>query len=244
MNKAHILAEIKRTAAENNGIPLGIDRFFETTGIRKEDWYGIYWAKWSDAQREAGLEPNQFGEAALEEDFMLVKLAEFTRELGGLPAKSQMQLRKRQDSEFPNVVTLQRRLGNKDSMVRRIHEYCSAHENWTDVAKICAAYLDKLPEPEDESDAKDAGNLVAGHVYLLRHHKEYKIGRSTDAARRHKEIRIQMPYETEEIHIIETDDTVGIEAYWHNRFSSKRLKGEWFALDASDIRAFKKRKFM
>ena len=64
MKKERILSEIQRTAAENGGTPLGIARFREATGIRKEDWYGIHWAKWGDAQVEAGFERNQFGEAA------------------------------------------------------------------------------------------------------------------------------------------------------------------------------------
>jgi len=42
MTKKHILSEIKRTAEKNGGIPLGIDRFREATGICKEDWYGIF----------------------------------------------------------------------------------------------------------------------------------------------------------------------------------------------------------
>lgn len=39
MKKEHILSEIKRTAQENGGVPLGIDRFREATGILKADWY-------------------------------------------------------------------------------------------------------------------------------------------------------------------------------------------------------------
>jgi hypothetical protein len=34
MNKQHILDEIRRTANENGGTPLAVDRFFTATGIK------------------------------------------------------------------------------------------------------------------------------------------------------------------------------------------------------------------
>jgi len=42
------------------------------------------------------------------------------------------------------------------------------------------------------------------------------------------------------IHEIKTDEPVGLEAYWHNRFRDRRMRGEWFKLSAADIKAFKR----
>ncbi len=55
VNKQIILAQIKKTAAENGGVPLGVLRFENATGIKQTEWLGRYWARWSDAVREAGL---------------------------------------------------------------------------------------------------------------------------------------------------------------------------------------------
>lgn len=37
MNKQHIISEIKRTAEENGGVPLGQARFQKETGIKFSD---------------------------------------------------------------------------------------------------------------------------------------------------------------------------------------------------------------
>ena len=101
-----------------------------------------------------------------------------------------------------------------------------------------------LRQAKNRAREEDDAKKEIGHVYLLKHDKVYKIGKSIDASRRYKDVEFQMPQRTEEIHIIETDDPSGIEAYWHNRFKDKRLEGEWFKLSADDVKAFKKRRFM
>jgi hypothetical protein len=72
----------------------------------------------------------------------------------------------------------------------------------------------------------------------------YKIGRSNAAGRRERELAIQLPDKAKNVHVIKTDDPVGIERYWHDRFGSRRKNGEWFELTADDLRAFRRRKFM
>ena len=80
MTKQHILEEIKRTAKANDGAPLGRQRFFTETGIKDSDWFGMHWARWSDAVREAGFTPNQKNEA-YEHELLVEKYIGLTREL-------------------------------------------------------------------------------------------------------------------------------------------------------------------
>lgn len=244
MKKEHILSEIKRTAKDNGGVPLGIDRFRKATGIRKEDWYGIFWTKWSDAQQEAGFKPNQFSLPAFNEEWMFQKIIGYIRQLGHFPTKPELKIKRKLDSEFPNITTLRNRLGNKLQIVKKILDYCIASDGYDDIKKICQPLLESLATTKESDEELSNSDEVIGHVYLLKHDNVYKIGKSIDATRRYKEIKIQMPYITDQVHVIETDDPSGIEAYWHNRFKDKRLEGEWFKLKASDVKAFKKRKFM
>jgi hypothetical protein len=53
VTKLYILQEIKRTTKANGGTPLRKRQFESQTGIKRYDWFGVYWARWSDAIREA-----------------------------------------------------------------------------------------------------------------------------------------------------------------------------------------------
>ena len=94
------------------------------------------------------------------------------------------------------------------------------------------------------ADASEETDLVLGYVYLLKMGKAYKIGHSNSPGRRAYEIGTKGPSRVDKVHEISTDDPRGIEEYWHKRFDHKRLEGEWFALDAQDVKAFRRRKFM
>src|SRR5438105_8009684 len=109
--KDHIVSEIRRTAAENGGRPLGQSRFFSETGIKVSYWRGRYWARWGDALQEAGFRPNILN-AARESDVMLEHLARLVRELGHYPVEAEIRLKRRADPVFPSQEAF-RRFGGK-----------------------------------------------------------------------------------------------------------------------------------
>jgi len=83
--------------------------------------------------------------------------------------------------------------------------------------------------------------VAFGSVYLLKGPgRRYKIGRTNAFGRRRRELSIQLPFDTRKVHVIETDDPVGVESYWHQRFAAKRINSEWFELEAADVAAFKR----
>jgi hypothetical protein len=237
--KAHILAEIARTAATNGGVPLGRDRFFDETGIKDSDWQGKYWSRWGDAVTEAGFAPNQLQEA-YPRDVLLTRLAHLCRELGKIPVTPEMRIKRLTDRTFPNDKVFAR-FGTKDDLVRTLAAFCRERQDFADVAEICdtACAPEGAPEPAEADTATDVG-----FVYLLKAGRFYKIGRSNAVGRRERELAILLPDKSKVVHSIKTDDPAGIEDYWHRRFEAKRANGEWFALDAADVSAFRRRKVM
>lgn len=237
MNKEHILEEIKRTAKSNGGVPLGRVKFHSETEIKRSDWYGKYWARWSDAVREAGFTPNQMQEA-YSDTLLIEKFIALTRELGRLPVEGDLRMKARSDKDFPSHNAFAR-LGSKQKLVSTLAEFCKKHKGFDDIASLCGA----VAEPNELLDGDDPATIEKiGYVYLLKHgsRREYKIGKTFNPLRREGEIALQLPEKLEPVHYIKTDDPSGIENYWHTRFADKRKEGEWFALTRVDIRAFKK----
>lgn len=241
-SKQHILGEIKRTAAANDGVPLGSRRFATETGIAERDWKGKVWARWSDALREAGFAPNELTKAHGEEA-LLTRFADLSVRLGQLPAVADIRLQIANGLEFPDWNTFTRQFGGKQKFVARLREFCAERPEYSEVVGFCDQYV---PRARDREDAEEPQSGRIGYVYLMRHgmRREYKIGRTDNALRREGEISIELPEKALPVHVIETDDPGGIEAYWHRRFADKRLNGEWFELTSADVAAFKRRKFM
>jgi len=237
--KEHILQEIQRTAVDNGGVPLGQERFAKETGIKVSDWQGKYWARWSDAVREAGYTPNKM-QSACDENRLIEQVISFIREMKRLPTAMEFRLKAHNTKGFPSHNTISSRLGSCQSeLASKIISYCQVHPEHSDILSLVV--VPQMPEPRSQRIEQDT---VFGFVYLMKSGRFYKIGCSNNVERRNYEIGIKLPEELGIIHKIKTDDPIGIEAYWHNRFGSKRKQGEWFDLSAVDVAAFKRRKFM
>jgi hypothetical protein len=236
MTKQHILAEIRRAAARNGGAPLGRERFERETGIKESAWLGKFWASWGDAVREAGFEVNQWN-AAYPEEHLLGSYAALIRELGRVPTTPQMRMKRRADATFPNDKVFAR-FGDKPALLVRVRRFCEDHPEFADVLRIIG------PDSPELNPASSRQVVPVGFVYLTRFGRHFKIGKTNAVGRRERELAIQLPEKSRTVHVIETDDPEGIEAYWHRRFAAKRGNGEWFALDATDVASFKRRRFM
>jgi hypothetical protein len=79
----------------------------------------------------------------------------------------------------------------------------------------------------------------AGVVYLMQSGDHYKIGCTTNLKQRRRDLYQSMPLGVTVLHSMTTDDIRALESYWHERFADRRLNGEWFALTAKDVAAFR-----
>lgn len=236
--KDHILTEIRRLTALNNGQPPGKRTFLRETGIAEHHWNGKFWSRWGDAISEAGYEPNTIQEKFNGKE-ILSKIVAAARYYGRIPTNNELKIYRRNvETTFPSINTVTNHYSSKSILMEALLKFVADDPNYADIR----AMLPLLPAPEEVPALKPLKS-IDGFVYLIKSGDFYKIGRSDDIERRVKEIRIALPDKAVLAHTIRTDDPAGIEAYWHQRFKDKRANGEWFRLTSLDIAAFKKRKY-
>jgi hypothetical protein len=235
--KQQIVELIRRLAAQNGGKAPGSQSFKSLTGIGKSEWYPKLWLRWGDAVREAGLQGNSMARS-LGPESLIKKYIELIRELGKFPIEGDLVHKRLADKCFPNRDAFNA-LGGKAQRIARILEYCKTNQGYEDVIPLCQTIASANSANLDEVTSKVP---AVGYVYLLKHgaRREYKIGRTNNPLRREGEIAIELPERVQPLHVIKTDDPAGIESYWHARFADKRKEGEWFALTAGDVQAFKR----
>ena len=92
--------------------------------------------------------------------------------------------------------------------------------------------------PNGDSFRRDNGQAPKSCVYLLKAGPFYKIGRAKDFQCRVRNIKLQLPYKVEELHVILTHDEIRLEYFWHCKFKHLRQNGEWFLLTDDDVSEF------
>lgn len=229
-----ILSEIRRLAASQGGQPPGKRTFANATGISEGKWRGVLWARWGDALAEAGFQPNE-KKARFDTDAITASVALLAIEIGRVPTRAEMRMRRRVDASFPSHGVLDNHFPTQADLVSALHRY-GLSENRGELLKI-------VPSESLPCTVTKAVVAAEGWVYLLKSGDHYKIGRSDDLERRVREVRVAMPEAVTLVHSIKTDDPSGIEAYWHRRFANRRTNGEWFKLSGEDVRAFTRRTF-
>lgn len=230
----HILQEIRRIAAANDGQPPGKNLFQTTTGIGESKWSGVYWSKWSDALVEAGFTPNKWGQR-FDTSELTRKFADLTLSMGHIPTTRELKLLRRADTTIPSPGIIAEHFGGVEGIADALRNMAATNSEYEGLNAL-------LPVPKLAARAA-VDKAVDGFVYLIKSGEFYKVGRSDELERRIKEIRIALPEKSVLFHSIKTDDPPGIEAYWHRRFAEKRANGEWFKLTLADVAAFKRRTF-
>lgn len=239
LTKEEILEAIHRTTKKNGGAALGIARFEAETGIRETEWER-YWPRFTDAQKEAGVTPNSFGIPGFPDEVIFEKFILLVREKGRIPVTGELKVKHTYDVTFPSVAVFQRffrRFGGIQNFISELLKYAENNQ-YKDIVKLCGSRLESENTVESADDVLE--NQAFGYVYLGKRGKHYRIGRAKDIDQRRNDHNLNQPEYFEYIHVIKTDDPVNIEDYWHKRFASKILTGEWFYLTFPDVRAFKR----
>jgi hypothetical protein len=239
MRKEHILNEIRRTVDKETNQALGEARLEKETGIQRKDWYGIHWANYGEAVKEAGCKPNEY-KKAFEEEWVVKQLIGLIDKKNKFPTAGEIRLERRNNKDFPSHSVF----GTKPEIAKKVVKYCEKNNVRPDILEICRPICKPVETNRANEKASDTDEDDHGFVYLIKHDKDYKIGKAKHAGKRNYDLGLILPRDIEEIHVISTDDPAGIEKYWHDRFKDKRGKGEWFNLTRQDIETFKKRKFM
>lgn len=179
MDKQQILNEIRRTTQENGGVPLGRERFAQETGIKYHDWIGKIWARWGDALKEAGFEPNKL-QTAYDDDYLIEKFIGLARELGRFPVYAEVRMKGLNDTGFPAHNTFAR-LGTKPQLAVKILAYCEQRSGYEDIAAFCTPVVAGRPSQQgDQPLVDDPLATKEGFVYMallkLGRERRYKIG--------------------------------------------------------------------
>lgn len=91
------------------------------------------------------------------------------------------------------------------------------------------------------SNRKKQKNIKdSGYVYFLKADNGLiKIGRSKNLDKRLDHFTTKLPYKLKLVHQIKTNDTNKLEKHFHELYSNRRIRGEWFDLSNDTMQEIK-----
>ena len=244
LDKAFVVNRI-RELTESNGGQVSFRCFVHETGIpgqrlRRQEWF----QGWNALLEELGINTSSFLKSRIPDASVAAAVARLIERIGRWPTEDEFVREKKVDPSFPSVSII-RRLKKEGKLLNLLQNYCDGDASLAAVERVVAeqSAVQSGSEPSTENNIAQL-DRIQGYVYMLRYGRKYKIGYTVTPVRRFRDVRIELPGETTQVHAIATDDPKGIEDYWHRRFSAKRIrKTEWFELNADDVRVFKRRTY-
>jgi hypothetical protein len=119
--------------------------------------------------------------------------------------------------------------GNEKPTVKGVVLDCNLNEVFSDIR----IYVTNLKEVNEEKTPKKlSSNFTKVYVMIDKNTGFYKIGRSINPERRERTLQSEKP--TIEM-LFNHDARIKDEKELHNMFNDKRVRGEWFDLNGSDL---------
>jgi hypothetical protein len=238
-SREDVLARLKDWSEENGGKTPSEKVFYKFLGnFGVFDLHKLGWPYYGKLVEEAGLKPNIFDKTKYTRDELCELFISVIREYDNWPSRGELEvLHHNKKDKYPDASTFYNKLGlvKNGDLAKSILDYIKDRDGYDDITVICKPVYDRYKNNE-----KTEETIQTGFVYLCKSGNQYRIGMTNNPERRQGEVGVLLvdPYEL--IHIIETDDMRGVEDYWHTRFKQKLIRGEWFRLNSSDIKAFKR----
>ena len=236
----HILTEIKRLAAANDGVPPGARLCEKETGIKRDHLRGKLWARWSDVVADAGFPPNT-ANSKLNPDTVLDCLGEVCLHHQHFPTDAEWKMYARGKPDFVGFNSYRKEFGGREGAIAALRKRATERGE-KDLLEILPYIEGKAVEAEASPSTGNFARLQEFHhfVYLIESSNQnlYKIGQAKNVEQRIVTLR-NADSSIELVHKIKTRDPSVIEKYWHDLFCEQRRSGEWFALNRSHVKYFK-----
>jgi hypothetical protein len=118
---------------------------------------------------------------AFSDDSVIEKLIGIIRELGHFPVTGELRIKRHKDASFPNDKVFYAHFGSREGVRNAVVEYSRTHPGFEDVPPLCGPIASN--GDESSADGKPANGKV-GFVYLMKHGRHYKIGKTNATGRR------------------------------------------------------------